>query len=313
MLGFAAAAPGTPELGYLDAVILGVVEGLTEYLPVSSTGHLTVTEKLLGLPIDHPAITGYTATIQIGAIAATLFYFWRKISRLAVAWFRGLGNAEARTTHDWTLAWAVIIGSLPVGIVGFLGRDIISGPLRSLWVVAGALVVWSAVMWFAESTYDKRVANDRRRAEQGVIDTRRGRGDSDGVRSEDDVTIKDGVILGLLQCFSLIPGVSRSGATISAGLFAGINRVVATELSFFLAIPALVAAGLFGLRDVDTALIPLGPMLVGIVVSFVVAYASIAWLLKFVANNSLRPFIYYRVPAGILLALAVWMGWIAAH
>lgn len=268
-------------LSYLDAVILGIVEGLTEYLPVSSTGHLTITEKLLGLQIDNPTVTGYTATIQIGAIAATLIYFWRDIVRLLVAWWRGLRSAPARD-HDYTLAWAVIIGSIPVGLVGFFARGLIEGPLRSLWVVAGALIAWSAVMWVAELAYDRLVREGRERAET-------------------DVTIRDGLVLGLVQCFSLVPGVSRSGATISAGLLAGINRVVATRLSFFMAIPALTAAGLFGLREVDTAIIGWGPMIVGLLVSFVVAYASIAWLLRFVASNSLRAFVYYRIVLGVAL------------
>lgn len=271
-------------LSYLDAIILGIVEGLTEYLPVSSTGHLTITQKLLGLQIDNPTVTGYTATIQIGAIAATLIYFWKDIVRLFLAWTGGLRDKESRT-HDYTLAWAVVIGSIPIGIVGFLGRHIIEGALRSLWVVAGALLAWSVVMWIAEIVYSRKVAAGAERA-------------------EDDVTIRDGVILGLVQCFSLIPGVSRSGATISAGLLAGINRVVATRLSFFMAIPALTAAGLFGLREVDTNIIGWGPMALGILVSFVVAYASIAWLLRFVATNSLRAFIYYRIVLGaVLLAL----------
>ncbi len=282
------------ELTYWHAVILGVVEGITEYLPISSTGHLTVTEKLLGMQIDDPAVTGYTATIQIGAIAATLVYFWSKIIRLLKAFVAGLRDAGARTSHDFTLALAVIIGSLPVGIVGFFGRHIISGPLRSLWVVAGALLAWSVVMWVAERRYDRIVAAGKE-------------------RSEDDITVMDGVKLGLVQCFSLIPGVSRSGATISAGLLGGVNRVVATELSFFLAIPALTAAGLFGLRDFDTAVLPIGPSILGIVISFVVAYASIAWLLRFVATNSLRLFIYYRVIAGLLLGGALAVGWITPN
>ncbi|MEP7160369.1 MAG: undecaprenyl-diphosphate phosphatase [Dermatophilaceae bacterium] len=281
------------ELTYWHALVLGIVEGITEYLPISSTGHLTVTEKLLGMQIDDPAVTGYTATIQIGAIAATLVFFWSKIVRLVKAFFAGLGSPAAREQHDWTLAVAVIVGSLPVGIVGLLGRHVIEGPLRSLWVIAAALVLWSAVMWFAESRFAAIVAAGRE-------------------RGEDSVTVADGVKLGLMQCFSLIPGVSRSGATISAGLLGGVNRVVATELSFFLAIPALTAAGLFGLKDVNVAVIPLGPMILGIVVSFVVAYAAIAWMLRFVATNTLRPFIYYRVPAGLLLAAALAAGWIAA-
>ena len=214
------------ELSYLQAVILGVVEGLTEFLPISSTGHLTITEQLLGLPVDDPAITAYTAVIQIGAIVATFIYFAGKIARLFRAWVRGLTSAEAREDPDYTLAWAVIVGSLPVGIVGFLARDLIEGALRSLWVVAVALILWSAVIWVAEQRHD-------------VLEKR-------GIqRGEHDVTVKDGLVIGLVQCFALIPGVSRSGATISAGLMRGINRVTATELSFFMAIPALTAAGLF--------------------------------------------------------------------
>lgn len=280
-------------LGYFDAIVLGIVEGLTEYLPVSSTGHLTVAEKLLGLPIDDATITGYTATIQIGAIVATLLYFWPKILRLLKAFFAGLTNPRARREHDWTLALAVIAGSIPVGIVGLLGKNLIEGPLRSLYVVAAALILWSVVMVVAE----------RRHAVQ------RARGIE---RDEGDVTVADGVKMGLAQCFSLIPGVSRSGATISAGLLSGINRVEATELSFFMAIPALTAAGLFGLKDVDLSVIPIGPMLLGIVIAFAVAYASIAWLLRFVAGNSLVAFVYYRVIAGVALLVLLFTGVMSA-
>ena len=273
------------ELTYFQAVVLGVVEGLTEFLPISSTGHLTITEHLLGLPVDAPAVTAYTAIIQIGAIVATFIYFARKIAHLFLAWVRGLRSAGAREHRDYRLAWAVIVGSLPVGVVGFLARDLISGPLRSLWVVAVALVLWSAVIWWAEGRHDVLEAQGRQRGEEGV-------------------TLRDGLVIGLVQCFSLIPGVSRSGATISAGLALGINRVTATELSFFMAIPALTAAGLFQLVEAwpDLRILGFGQMLVGIVVAFVTAYASIAWLLRFVATNSLRPFVWYRVGLGLLLA-----------
>ena len=212
------------ELSYFQAVVLGVVEGLTEFLPISSTGHLTIAEQLLGLPVDDPAVTAYTAVIQIGAIVATFIYFAGKIARLFRAWVGGLTSAQGREDKDYTLAWAVIVGSLPVGIVGFLARDLISGALRSLWVVATALILWSAVIWVAEQRHD-------------VLEKR-------GIqRGEHDITVIDGLVIGLVQVFSLIPGVSRSGATISAGLMRGINRVTATELSFFMAIPALTAAG----------------------------------------------------------------------
>jgi undecaprenyl-diphosphatase len=272
------------DLSYLDALVLGVVEGLTEYLPVSSTGHLTITEKLLGLKVDDAAVTAYTAVIQLGAIAATLLYFFRDIVRFAVAWFRGLGNAEARRDPDYGLAWAVVIGSIPVGIVGFVLRDVVSGALRSLWVVAAALVLWSAVMVAAERLH-ARVESEGR------------------VRGEHSVRPVDGLLIGLVQCFSLIPGVSRSGATISAGLARGLDRVTATRLSFFLAIPALTAAGLFQTLQErhGLAALGIGPVLLGIVVAFVVAYASIAWLLRFVASNSLLSFVWYRVALGLVL------------
>jgi len=281
-------------LSYFDAIVLGIVEGLTEFLPVSSTGHLTIAEKVLGLSVDDKAVTAYTVIIQFGAIVATFLYFAKKIARLFMAWVRGLTNTEARG-HDYNLAWAVIVGSLPVGIVGFLARNVIEGPLRSLWVVAIALVLWSGVMFVAERRHD---VLEKQGAQRG----------------EGQVGVKDGLLIGLMQCFSLIPGVSRSGATISAGLLRGIDRVTATELSFFMAIPALTAAGAFQAVEQrhDLAGLGMGQMVVGIVVAFVVAYASIAWLLKFVANNSLMAFINYRILAGLGLALALGMGWIAA-
>jgi undecaprenyl-diphosphatase len=283
------------DLSYLDAVVLGIVEGLTEYLPVSSTGHLTIAEKLLGLEVDDPAVTAYTAFIQIGAIAATLIYFFKDFVRFALAWFRGLRNAEARLDPDYGLAWAVIIGSIPVGLVGFFARDVISGPLRSLWVVAVALVVWSIVIVVAERMH--------------TTFERQGR-----LRGEHSVRPVDGLIIGLVQCFSLVPGVSRSGATISAGLALRIDRVTATRLSFFLAIPALTAAGIFQAVEEKDGLSALGvgPVLVGLVVAFIVAYATIAWLLRFVANHSLLPFVWYRVILGLVVAGVLGAGLLSA-
>lgn len=282
-------------LSYLEAIILGVVEGLTEYLPVSSTGHLTIAEKLLGLQVDAPEVTAYTAIIQLGAILATLLYFRNDIVRFARAWFAGLRDVEARKDPDYGLAWAVIFGSIPVGLVGFLFRDLIAGALRSLWVVAGALVLWSVVMVVSERMHTAF-------ARSGVV------------RGEHSVTPKDGLIIGLVQCFSLIPGVSRSGATISAGLARGIDRVTSTRLSFFLAIPALTAAGVFQAVEQrqDLATFGAGPMAVGVIVAFVVAYASIAWLLRFVASNSLMPFVWYRVALGVVLAVVLGVGWMTA-
>ena len=262
------------SLGMLDAVVLGVVEGLTEFLPVSSTGHLTIAEGLLGLEVDDPAVTGFTAVIQVGAIAAVFLYFRADIARFAQGFLAGVRSAEGRRTDDWRFTLAVVLGSLPIGVVGLLFEPVIKGPvLRSLATVGIALIAWSAVMVWAE-----------RRATQA--------------RAEADVTVRDGLIIGLVQCVALVPGVSRSGATISAGLLLGIDRTTATRLSFFLAIPALTAAGL---TELPSALdgVDLGPVLVGTAVSFVVGYASIAWLLRLVATHSIVAFVPYRVALGV--------------
>jgi len=281
------------QLTYVDSIILGIVEGLTEYLPVSSTGHLTIAEKLLSLPVGNKTVTAYTAIIQIGAIAATVLYFFKDIVRLLGAWVRGLRSADDRSHHDYQLAWAVIVGSIPVGVVGLLARKAITGGLRSLWVVAAALILWSAVMWVAERRHT-------------VLEK------SHLQRGEGQVTMRDGLIIGLVQCFSLIPGVSRSGATISAGLIKGLDRVTATRLSFFMAIPALTAAGLYELKDVDPTVVGFGQLGLGIVIAFLVAYASIAWLLKFVAHHAITTFVWYRVALGLVLLVALGTGLLGA-
>jgi len=265
------------SLGLVDALVLGVVEGLTEFLPVSSTGHLTIAEGMLGLEVDDPAVTGFTAVIQSGAIAAVLIYFARDLARFARGFLAGIRSAAGRQTEDWTFTLAVVLGSLPIGVVGLLFRDVIKGPvLRSLTTVGIALIAWSAVMVLAE-----------RRATQE--------------RGEAQVTIADGLVIGLAQCIALVPGVSRSGATIAAGLLRGIDRVTATRMSFFLAIPALTAAGALELPSALSANVGTGPVVVGTVVSFVVAYASIAFLLKFVASNSIVAFVPYRVALGVVV------------
>ncbi len=281
------------DLSYFAAAVLGVVEGLTEFLPVSSTGHLTITEKLLGLPVDAPAVTAYTAIIQLGAIVATLIYFRSDIVRLLLAWLRGLRSVQERKHPDYALAWAVVVGSIPVAVVALVLKDAIEGPLRSLWIVAIALIGWSAVMWVAERRHAVLVAKGHE-------------------RGEGTVRLIDGLVIGLVQCFSLVPGVSRSGATISAGLIRGIDRVTATRLSFFLAIPALTAAGLYQAVTTDLSGLGVGQMALGVVVAFAVAYASIAWLLKFVASNTLVPFVWYRVALGVAVMVALGTGALSA-
>jgi undecaprenyl-diphosphatase len=272
------------SLGYVDAVVLGVVEGLTEFLPVSSTGHLTIAEGLLDLPVGDPAVTSFTAIVQLGAIVATFLYFRSDITRLALAWLRGLASAPAREERDYRFAWYVIAGTAPVVVVGVLAKPLITGGLRNLWVVAFALIAWSAVMWWAERVHARRALA------------------GDGEAGEEDLSFRQVMAIGGAQCFALIPGVSRSGATISAGLMAGSSRVAATRLSFFLAIPALTGAGLYELKDVNTKVVGVGPLAVGTLVSFGVAYASIAWLLRLVARHPITVFVPYRVAAGVLVA-----------
>jgi undecaprenyl-diphosphatase len=283
-------------MAWWHAILLGIVEGLSEFLPISSTGHLTVVEKLLGYRIDDAGITAFTAIIQVGAITAAIIYFFRDIARLAVAWFKGLFSKEARSDVDYRLGWGVIVGSIPIAIVGLALQKVIEGPLRNLWVVAAALILWSVVLWLA----------DRASVQSAPRGTPRG---------EESMTVIDGLILGLWQCVALIPGVSRSGATISGGLFRGIDRVTATRWSFFLGIPALVAAG--GLQAVKASksiseTVGWGATAIGTVVAFVVAYASIAWLLRFVAHNRFTAFVIYRVVAGLAVVALLVTGAVTA-
>lgn len=270
------------SLGLLDAVVLGVVEGLTEFLPVSSTGHLTIAEGLLGLDVDDPSVTAFTVVIQSGAIAAVLLFFAKDIARFAGGFLAGVRSSAGRQSEDWRFTLAVVLGSLPIGVVGLLFKDVIKGPvLRSLVTVGIALIAWSAVMVLAE-----------RRATQ--------------TRGEADVTMRDAVLIGLAQCVALVPGVSRSGATISAGLLLGIDRVTATRMSFLLGVPALVGAGATQLPSaLQEGGVGLTSVVVGTVVSFVVAYASIAWLLRFVAGHSIVAFVPYRVALGLAVLVGV--------
>jgi undecaprenyl-diphosphatase len=264
-------------ISVLDAVILGVVEGLTEFLPVSSTGHLKIAEGLLGIPVDDPAVVGFTAVIQVGAIAAVLVFFFSDITRIVGAWVRGLRHPAARDEHDYRFAWWVIYSTIPIVLVGVLAQSLIKGPLASLWIVAGSLIVGSGIMWLAERYGTQQ-------------------------RGEKEVTFADTMIVGSSQILALLfPGFSRSGATLSASLLLGLDRVSATRLSFFLSIPALTGAGIYTLKDALGTGVGAGPLIVGTVVSFVVAYASVAWLLRFVARHSINGFGVYRVIVGLVL------------
>ncbi|MEV6900277.1 undecaprenyl-diphosphate phosphatase [Amycolatopsis sp. NPDC051372] len=271
-----------------QSVILGIVEGLTEFLPVSSTGHLKIAEGLLGIPVDDQSVVGFTAVIQVGAIAAVLVYFFRDIVRFAAAWGRGLVNPRARQEHDYKFAWWVILATMPIVVAGLLFQSLVKGPLASLWVVAISLIVGSGIMGAADRF-------------------------GTGKRGEAESTFADAMLVGSSQILALLfPGFSRSGATISTGLLRGLDRVTATRLSFFLSIPALTGAGLYELKDALGGGVDVLPLVVGTVVSFVVAYAAIAWLLKFVAAHTFTAFVIYRVVVGVALLAALASGVLSA-
>ncbi|MDO5511132.1 undecaprenyl-diphosphate phosphatase [Corynebacterium sp.] len=271
-------------MSWMQVIVLSIVQGLTEFLPVSSSGHLRIVSELF---FGADAGASFTAVVQLGTELAVLVFFAKEIWQILTGWFRGLFNKEARG-FDYRMGWMVIVGTLPVAIIGFFGKDIIREGARNLWITATVLVLFSFVFIFAEKFGKKQ-------------------------RSFDELTMKDAVVMGFAQCLALIPGVSRSGGTVSAGLFMNLDREVATRFSFLLAIPAVLASGLFSLPDAfapqsgqaATAL-QLG---VGTVITFVLGYLSIAWLLKFVAHHSFAWFAAYRIPVGLavmgLLAFGV--------
>lgn len=273
-------------MDWWEAILLGAVEGFTEFLPISSTGHLTILESVLGYQTDSPDITAFTAIIQVGAVAATLLFLRHDIVRLATAWLRGLREPGRRQQRDYRFAWAVIVGSTPIVIVGIAFKDEIETTLRSLWFVGSALILWSGVMWFADSRATQR-------------------------RHEEDIGWRDTLIIGATQCLALIPGVSRSGATMSAGLLREIDRVAVTRLSFFLAIPALTGAAILQtITEFDNISngVGWGPTIVATAVSFVVAYFAITWLLRYIARHTYSVFIVYRVGLGVLVLALVASG-----
>ncbi len=277
-------ASGAPEtMSWAQVIVLSIVQGLTEFLPVSSSGHLRIVSELFW---GQDAGASFTAVVQLGTEAAVLVFFARDIWRIVTGWFRGLRDREARGL-DYRMGWMVIVGTIPVGLIGFLGKDIIRENLRNLWITATVLVLFSFMFILAE---------------------RQGR----KTRSFDELTMKDAVVMGLWQCLSLIPGVSRSGGTISGGLFLGLDREVATRFSFLLAIPAVLASGLFSLPDAfnpQAGQAATGMQLaVGTVICFALGYVCIAWLLKFVSNHSFAWFAAYRIPAGLIVMLLLATG-----
>ncbi len=275
-------------MSWLQVVVLSVVQGLTEFLPVSSSGHLAITSRLF---FADDAGASFTAVTQLGTELAVLVYFARDIARIVKAWVRGLFDASARDA-DYRLGWYVIIGTIPIGLLGLLFKDEIRTGARNLWLIATALVVFSAVIAAAE--YFGRQTRD-----------------------VEQLTWRDSVIVGLAQCLALVPGVSRSGATISAGLFLGLDRELAARFGFLLAIPAVFASGLFSLPDAfhpaGEGMSATGPqLLVATVIAFVIGFAAVSWFLRFLVRHSMYWFVGYRVVLGVVVLILLSTGVVAA-
>jgi undecaprenyl-diphosphatase len=264
-----------------QSIILGIVQGLTEFLPISSSAHLRIVPALLGW--EDPG-AAFTAVCQLGTEAAVLIYFRHELWAVIRKW---LGGPRRFEDPDVRLGWFLIVATIPIGILGFIFRDQIETGARNLWLIGTVLIVFALVLGYAD-----RVGRHEREVER--------------------LSFRDGVLIGLAQSLSLVPGVSRSGATMSAGLLLGLQRPAAARFSFLLAIPAVVASGLFELKDVvtgdkhvNTSVFNVG---VATVVAFFVGYAAIAWLLRYLATHTVTLFVVYRIVLGSLVLILVASG-----
>jgi undecaprenyl-diphosphatase len=261
-------------IGWFEAVVLGVVQGLTEFLPISSSGHILVVSAMFGW--DDPG-AAFTAVTQIGTETAVIIYFWNDIWRIVTKWFRSWTDPSLRGDLDVRMGWLVILGSVPIGILGFVFREQIADQARNLYLVGTMFIVFGIVLGVADRVGAKR-------------------------RTLEELTVRDGLLYGAAQSLALIPGVSRSGATISAGLFLGFTREAATRYAFLLAIPAVMGSGLFEARNIASEPnVSWGPTILATVISFVIGYAVIAWLLRYVATKTYLPFVIYRLVLGTLI------------
>jgi undecaprenyl-diphosphatase len=272
-------------VSWFEAVVLGVVQGLTEFLPISSNAHLRIVGAAFGW--DDPG-AAFTAITQIGTELAVLIYFAKDIARIVAAWVGSLFNAKRRSDPDARMGWLIIVGSIPIIILGLLFQKQIETNLRDLRIIAIALVAFSLILYVA----------DRKGAKN---------------RELEDLTIGHGVVYGLAQALALIPGVSRSGGTITAGLFLGYTRSAAARYSFLLAIPAVLGSGLYEVYKtfkggVHGAQVEWGPTIVATVLAFVVGLSVIAWLLRYLNKGSFTPFVVYRVVLGLLVLALVGTG-----
>lgn len=270
-------------MGFFEAIILGLVQGLTEFLPVSSSAHLRILGEFLPNAGD-PGAT-FTAITQLGTETAVILYFWRDIVRIAKAWAGSLIGRVARRNEDARMGWLIIIGSLPIIILGLLFQKEIETTLRSLWIVAGTLIGFGLLLGLADILGRK-------------------------TRNLSQITVGRGIIFGLAQALALIPGVSRSGGTITAGLFMGFSRTAAARYSFLLAIPAVFGSGLYQLAKSFNEPTVFGPLetLTATVVAFFVGLAIIAFLMNWLGKHSFLPFVIYRIVLGIVLVVLLSVG-----
>lgn len=263
---------------WYEAVVLGVVQGLTEFLPISSSGHLRIVPAFFGW--DDPG-AAFTAVIQLGTMAAVLLYFWRDIVRIGTTWSRSLWTPSLRGDLDARLGWYIVLGTVPIGLAGLAFEHQIETVARDLRLIGTMLIALGLLLLLAErvGTRDKEIKS---------------------------LTLRDGLLIGCAQAMALIPGVSRSGATITAGLFLGYDRAAAARYSFLLSIPAIVLSGLYEARDIGSGIGPgVAPTLIATALAFVSGYASIAWLLRFLVTHSTKVFVVYRVALGSLVLLLV--------
>lgn len=272
-------------MGIVTAIILGIVQGLTEFLPISSSGHVLLVSKWLMNGEDAGA--GFTAVIQIGTLLAVLIYFWSDLKRVFVGWVKSFSKSGDKKSEEARLGWALFTGTIPIVVIGFLAKDAIDGALRSPWIVAATLAGFGLLMG---------VADWQGRREKTLA----------------DFTIADGIKMGLWQCLALIPGSSRSGSTITGGLFMGFDRETSARFSFLLSVPAVGLSGVYKLISERENLMGAGavPTLVATVAAFIVGYAAIAFLMNYLKKNSTWVFVIYRCILALglvgLLASGVW-------
>lgn len=275
-------------MDFFTAIILGLVQGLTEFLPVSSSAHVSIVGRLLGS--EDPG-AAFTAITQLGTEAAVVIYFWSDITTIIRKWFGALAGKVAKDDPDVRMGWLVIIGTIPIALLGILFQDTIETSLRSLWITATMLLVFAFVILAAE-----RVGRQQRELT--------------------DLTWRSGISFGLWQALALIPGVSRSGGTIAGGLFMGFTRVAAARYSFLLAIPAVIASG--GLQVVKIAAgegtgeTGWGPIIIATLIAFAVGYAVIAWFMRYITTHTFTPFMIYRIVLALGLFALLGTGTIAA-